>query len=227
MHHFSAGRGWGALCQNPSHSRRDRLFLRQRSSEESPNAATQGKRTDHPRRAGDPDGQHDAAVLDPRLPRGRDRRVRWPASAGQALGRRPRGLPRQRGPDRPDRRVLPAPPGIALFRAQRGMRAALRLSWLEIRRGGQLRRSAQRAPGASIQAQYPHRRLSDDRAWRHRLGLYGSARKNAGAAQILLDPGARGAPPCQQGHRGMQLAAGPGRRHRHLACADPASPPHR
>ena len=52
---------------------------------------------------------------------------------------------------------------------------------------------------------------------------YHRARREASAAaEIRLDAGAGGQPPRHQGDRGVQLAAGAGRRHRHLARADPA-----
>ena len=49
------------------------------------------------------------------------------------------------GPRRAARRALPAPHRLAVLRPQRGMRAALRLSRLEVRRRRQLRRPAERA----------------------------------------------------------------------------------
>ena len=73
-----------------------------------------------------------------------------------------------------------------------------------------------------LQAQDPRHRLSDSRAWRHRLGLSRAARADARAAEIRLDPGPRNPSPRHQGDRGMQLAAGPGGRPGHLARAHPA-----
>ena len=114
---------------------------------------------------------------------------------------------------------------VSLYlRAQRGMRAALRLSRLEIRRRRQLPRPAQRAAGEPVQAAHPPHRLSDRRAGRPGVGLSRPGRQDAAGAEIRLDPGARKPPACLQGHPGMQLAAGAGGRHRHLARADPASP---
>ena len=50
----------------------------------------------------------------------------------------------------------------------------------------------------------------------------GPAGAHAAAAEVRLDAGAGGPPPRLQGDRGVQLAAGAGGRHRHLARADPA-----
>ena len=58
-----------------------------------------------------------------------------PSGAGEAAGRGPRGVSRHAGPDRPGRRALSAP-RLALLRPQRGLRAALRLPRLEVRRDG-------------------------------------------------------------------------------------------
>ena len=60
-------------------------------------------------------------------------------------GRAAGAVPRHAGPRRAARRALPAPHRVAVLRPQRGVRAALRLSRLEIRRRGQLRRPAERA----------------------------------------------------------------------------------
>ncbi len=117
---------------------------------------------------------------------------------------------------------LPTSRRVALFWAQRGMRPALRLSRLEVRRDRRLRRSVERAGGTSVQAQGEARGLSDLRARRHRLGISRAGREDAAFAEIRLDPGAGNPPSRDQGHRGMQLPAGARRRDRHLARADPA-----
>src|SRR5262252_7720508 len=54
------------------------------------------------------------------------------------------------------------------------------------------------------------------------LDLYGAARADAGTAGFRMDPGAGDPSPRLQGMGGVQLAAGARRRHRHVACADPA-----
>ena len=61
------------------------------------------------------------------------------------------------------------------------------------------------------------------RTGRHHLGLSRPGRTHAAAAEIRLDAGAGIASPRHQGDPGVQLAPGPGRRHRHLARADHAS----
>ena len=53
------------------------------------------------------------------------------------------------GQDRPARRALPAPPRVALLRPQRGVRPALRLPRLEVRRRRPLRGHDERARGAA------------------------------------------------------------------------------
>ena len=65
-------------------------------------------------------------------------------------------------------------------------------------------------------------RVPDGRAGWDRVGLSRSARAHAGYSEIRLDPGTRDASARDQGHPGMQLAAGPRRRPRHLARADHA-----
>ena len=119
---------------------------------------------------------------------------------------------------------LPASPRVALFRAQRGMRPALRLSRLEVRRRRHLRRSAERAGGTSVQAQDPPRRLSDRASWAASSGpISGRPSKMPPPPKFAWTQVPEEPPPRHQGHRGMQLAAGARRRHRHLARADPAS----
>ena len=159
------------------------------------------------------------ALHDPRTAR-----ARLPAGPRPAARRKARRVSRQRGPDRPGRRVLPASPRLLVVRAQRGIRAALRLSRLEIRRRRQLRRADERA--RAVLQQGPADRLSDGRDGRRDLGLYGAARQDAGAAGLRMDAGAGNPPPCLQGVGGVQLAAGARRRHRHLARPDPASHDH-
>ena len=100
--------------------------------------------------AGHAHGQPDARILDPRLPvlgtQGRRR-----ADAAHAAGRAAHRLPRHRRPGRRHGASLPAPLRLAVLRAQRGRRPALRLSRLEVRRRRQLPRHAERAAGAGLQ----------------------------------------------------------------------------
>jgi len=88
-------------------------------------------------------------------------------------------------------RILPASPRLALLRPQRGMRAALRLSRLEVRRRRKLRRPDERTGREPVSPQSPHHRLSDKSSWAGSCGLSGAARAHAGGAQIRLDPGAQ------------------------------------
>ena len=139
------------------------------------------------------------------------------------LARRgPRRVPRQRRPHRPAGRTVPAPPRRRCFRTQRGMRPALRLSRLEVRRLRRLHRHDERAGRKRLQAQGPPHGVSHRRTGRHHLGLSRPGRAHAAAAEIRLDAGAGIASPRHQGDPGVQLAAGAGRRHRHLARADHA-----
>src|SRR5204862_251601 len=118
-------------------------------------AATEGKRTDHPRRRRDADGRDDAAILDPRLPVVGDRRAGQSAGPRQTARRGSRRVPRQRRPDRSDRRILPATPGVPVLRTQRGLQSPVTLSRLEGRRRGQMPGPAQRGPGGPTQAAQP------------------------------------------------------------------------
>ena len=87
--------------------------------------------------AGHAHGQSDARILDPRLPLlGTEGRRR--ADAAHAARRAADRLPRHRRPGRHHGASLPAPLRLAVLRAQRGRRPALRLSRLEIRRRRQL-----------------------------------------------------------------------------------------
>ena len=91
------------------------------------------------------------------------------------------------GPRRPARRALPASHRVAVLRPQRGMRAALRLSRLEVRHRRQLRRPAERA--ARLQSAGPHQGqgLSLRRARRRGVDLYGAGRAQAGIPRSRMD----------------------------------------
>ena len=197
---------------------------RWRKIEEPHDAFTRRQRTCYSHRAGHGDGRGHAAVLDPGLSVARTGRARRRPGARAAVGREARGVPRHRGPGRARRRVLPASPRLLVVRPQRGIGSALRLSRLEIRRRRQLHRADERA--RAVLPQGAPDRLSDGRDGRGHLDLYGAARKDAAAARLRMDPGARNPPPCLEGVGGVQLAAGARRRHRHLACADPAPHDH-
>ncbi len=98
--------------------------------------------------------------------------------------RGPRRFPRHRGPGRPRRRVLPAPAGAALFRAQRRGGFALRLSRLEVRSHGRLRRHAVRTARFALQDQGDARSVPDVGGRRDRLDLHGAAGAPTAAAGI-------------------------------------------
>src|SRR6266571_5378037 len=105
------------------------------------------KRSADSNRPGHADGPDVPQLLDSGAAGGRSARERLPAGAGQAAVGAPGGLPRHRRPLRADGRVLRASRGLAVVRPQRGMRAPLRLSRLEIRRHRAVHGSHVRAGG--------------------------------------------------------------------------------
>ena len=108
----------------------------------------------------------------------------------QVLGERLVAFRDTNGKHRPDRRVLSAPPRLAVARPQRRVRAALRVPRLEIRRRRQLRRSDERARRKQLRRKGAHHALPDAGAGRDRLDLYGSARETAASAVLRVHPGA-------------------------------------
>ena len=96
-------------------------------------------------------------------------------------------VPRQRGADRHPGPSLPASLRLAVLRPQRGRRAALRLSRLEVRHRGQLPRHAERAGRPGLPGQGQGEGLSGGRARRARLRLHGRARGRAAAARARGD----------------------------------------
>ena len=78
-------------------------------------------------------------------------RARRPAGARAAAGRGPGRVPRHRRQGRARRRVLPAPPRADVLRPQRRVRAALRLSRLEVRPRRRVRRHAVGAARLAVQ----------------------------------------------------------------------------
>ena len=125
------------------------------------------------------------------------------------------------GQDRPARGALPAPAGVALLRPQRGLRPALRVPRLEVRRRRPVRGHDERARGAQLRRQDPHHGLSHGGGGRRDLGLPGPGGAAAAAAEVRVDAGAADASARLEGHPGEQLAAGPRGRHRHLARPHP------
>ena len=171
---------------------------------------------------GHADGRAHAALLDPGAVLAPAARARRPAGAREAARREAGRVPRHARPRRPARRALPASHRVAVLRAQRRMRPALRLSRLEIRCRGQLRRSAERALGQGFQAQDQDHGLPLHRARRPGLGLYGAA----GAEARFPDIEWTAVPDSHRyvtRHRaGMQLAAGARRRLRYQPSELPA-----
>src|SRR5204863_9497389 len=88
-------------------------------------------------------------------------------------------------PDAPaDRRVLRPSPRVALVRPQRGVRTALFLSRLEIRRDRTVRRDPIRAGSVEICREDQAPVLTAGGARRHPLDLYGAARDSAADARV-------------------------------------------
>ena len=170
-------------------------------------------------------GDHDAPLLDPRAP------ARWelPEPDGPPVRVRLLGEDlvafRDTRAARPARRVLPASARVALLRAQRGLRPALRLPRLEVRRRRPVRRHDERAGGARF-AHKIRTTAYPTGAGRRRLGLHGPARAQPAPPQFAWTQAPDDAPPRVEGDPGVQLAAGAGGRHRHLARADHAPPDH-
>ena len=94
------------------------------------------------------DGRIAAALLAADRRRQRVRRDQ-PRQAGAAHGRGPRALSRSRRHLRPDRPALLPPPRRHVLRLRRGMRPALQLSRLALRRKRRVHRAALRGHGAS------------------------------------------------------------------------------
>ena len=94
---------------------------------------------------------------------------------------------------RADRRVLRPPRRLALVRPQRGMRAALPVSRLEVRRHRAVHRRAVGAGGVRLREEDQAQVLSAGRARRRALDLHGPARAAAAAARMGIRD--RAAPP--------------------------------
>ena len=174
------------------------------------------KRTAHPSRRRHHDGRPDAAVLAARR-EVLGSRCRQRAAAAHAAGREVGRVPRPHGTRRCDGSSLPASLRIAVLWPQRAGRAALRLSWLAVRRGRQLRRYAEPDAGAGLSREGACQGLQGYRAGRGDLGLHGRARRGAADAGDRGDA-AGGKRSLHHVHAArVQLVAGAGRRHRHLA----------
>ena len=149
----------------------------------------------------------------------------WPAEAGDVARRRPGGVSRFAAARRSRRQCLRASRRADDVRPQRGLRLALRLSRLEIRRDGCGDRHAGRAGQEPVQGQGQDHGLSLQGTQRHGLGLYGPGdRRAAAAAERRMESRACGKCAGFNPGAGMQLAAGARRRDRFRACAHSAWP---
>src|SRR5262249_21547646 len=111
---------------------------------------TRAKRLSDPDWVGHADGRSVSALLDSGAAVGRGGRAGWAAGARQASLRAAAGVSRHARARGRNRRVLRPPRRIALVRPQRGERAALRLSRLEIRRHRSVHRGSLRARGKRL-----------------------------------------------------------------------------
>ena len=116
--------------------------------------------------------------------------------------------------------LLP-PRRLAVLRREQGMRAALLVPRLEIRRGGQLRRHAEQAAGQGLQAQGQAHGLPVHREERRGVRLYGPGQA-AEAARARMAHRARQPRLRLQAAAALPLDAGDGRRHRRRASVVPA-----
>ena len=105
-----------------------------------------------------------------------------PAGAGEDPVRAAARVPRHRRPLRPDRRILRPSRRLALVRPQRGGRAALPLSRLEIRRHRPVHRRAVGAARVRLLPEDQAEILSAGEARPGAVDLYGPAREAAAAA---------------------------------------------
>ena len=127
------------------------------------------------------------------------------------------------GPGRRDGPSLPAPLRLAVPRPQRGGRHPLRLSRLEVRRRRQLHRHAERAAGAGFQAKGQGQGLQGRPSAPASSGSTWATRAEAPPLpeiEATLLPESELSDHVHAAR--MQLAAGAGRRHRHLAFRLPA-----
>src|SRR6185503_1438104 len=100
------------------------------------------------------------------------------------------------------------PPGFALVRPQRGMRSALRLPRLEVRRHRAMRRPALGGCAHVGARAYAPEELSVPRARRRDLDLHGPAGAETGGTRIRVGTGVPGAALRLQAAAGVQLPAG-------------------
>ena len=151
---------------------------------------------------------------------------RLPAGAGQGALRAAGRVSRQPRAARPDRRVLSPSRRVAVVRPQRGVRAALPLSRLEVRRHRPVRRGAVGAGGERLCQADQAEILSAGRARRRAVDLSRPARAPARFARMGIRAGTGRAALRVEAHPGMQLAAGHGGRHRFQPRLVPASRQH-
>ncbi len=141
------------------------------------------------------------------------------AAAAHAAGREAHRLPRQRGPRRHHGSPLPASRRLAVLRrATRNAACAASITAGNSTSTGQCLDMPNVPPEHSSRQRSRRKRLSGGRAQRHRLGLYGRARRRRRRCrrlEPLLLPEQEIAH--HLGAARVQLAAGAGRRHRHLA----------
>src|SRR4051794_2730948 len=129
-----------------------------------------------------------------------------PAGAREAHVRAAAGLARLAGALFADRRVLRPSRHLAVGRSQRGGRAALPLSWLEIRLDRPVHRGAVGTAGVGLLPENQAQVLSVGEARRRAVDLYGAAGKAATTAGMGILHCAAGADLHLQAAAGVQLA---------------------
>ncbi len=149
------------------------------------------------------------ALLDEELPENDCPPVRVKLLAERLLA-----VPRQRRQVWTDRRILCPPRRVALVRPQRGIRPALRLSRLEIRRDGTMHRRSVRAARERLLPEDQAQVIPAGEARPGAVDLYGCTRTAAAAAGMGIRHRPGRSDLHLQAPAGVQLAASHGRRHR-------------
>ena len=176
-----------------------------------------------PHRPRHADGRTAPPPLDSGADGGGTAAAELPAGAGAIARRAADRVPRHPRAARPDGRILRASRRLAVVRAQRGERAALPVSRLEIRRDRAMRRCAVGAGRVGLLPEDQAQGLSVRRDRRRDLGLHGSAGRTAAGAELRMGAPQAVAALHHQALAGEQLAAGDGRRHRFEPRVVPAS----
>ena len=175
-------------------------------------------------RARNPDGGCVPPLLDARAPIARVARAELPAGTAQAIGRGLRRVPRLGGSRGHRRAPLSASRRQPVLRSQRGLRAALCLSRLEVRHSGAVRRHSERDANSrrAPEAEGDDSRAQDSRGGRGGLGVLRRDRGCAAGSGFRIRRGTGNAPFRRQETAAVQLGAGLRGWSRHGALLLPA-----